>query len=128
MVAKAGSKSLIRNQAQAAKGMEQIKKVLEAKLREAVILTKEGVEDVVKEIEFESNLRVPVDTRTLMDSSYKQVIDLGGGKVVGEVGYDRNGEAPYASYVHEINANHSIGQWKLLLAGSNAVETKIPRL
>ena len=113
----------------AAKGMQGIQKMLEQKLREAEMLTKEGLEDVVKEIEFESNLRVPVDTRALMDSSYKQVTDLGGGKLVGEVGYDRKGEAPYASLVHEITDNvHPIGESHFLQKGSDVVEKDIKRI
>ena len=124
MAVNTSSGSYKRNQEQASKGFGDIKKLLQQKLQEAEILSREGIEDVVKEIQFESQSRVPVDTKALYDSSYTEVIDLGD-VVVGEVGYDRDGSAPYAVYTHQVPANHSIGQAFFLQAGANAVESKI---
>jgi len=127
MAVKKKSDSFKASQASARKDMEDIQKVLEQKLREVEFLTKEGVEDVVHEVLFESQIRTPVDTRAMYDSAYTEVIDLGG-KVVGEIGYDRNNEAPYPVHVHQIVANHTLGEAFFLQKGANAVEKDILRV
>ena len=127
MAVNTSSESYIRNKDKAAKGMQDIKKQLEAKLREAATLTEEGLDDVLDEIKKESLARTPIDTKVLYDSCFTEKVKQGD-KVIGVVGYDRNGEAPYSSYVHEINANHPVGQWKFLLAGANVVEARIPSI
>lgn len=127
MAVNTSSGSYKRNQEQASKGFGDIKKLLQQKLQEAEILSREGIEDVVKEIQFESQSRVPVDTKALYDSSYTEVIDLGD-VVVGEVGYDRDGSAPYAVYTHEIPASHPIGTDHFLLRAADVVEKDITKI
>ena len=127
MAVNTSSESYKRNRAAAAKGMQNIKKQLEAKIREAVELTEEGLDDVLDEIKKESLARTPIDSKALYDSCFIEKVKQGD-KVIGVVGYDRNGEASYAPFVHEINANHPVGQWKFLLAGANVVESKIPSI
>lgn len=59
----------------------------------------------------------PIDTTALINSQYIDV-QRKGDKIVGEIGYNRYGEAPYAVFVHEIDKNYKTGnpsgQWKYL--------------
>lgn len=59
----------------------------------------------------------PIDTTALINSQYIDV-QRKGNKIVGEIGYNRYGEAPYAVFVHEIDkhykTNNPKGQWKYL--------------
>ena len=127
MAVNISSESYIRNKAEAARGMQNIKKQLEAKIREATTLTEEGLDDVLEEIKKESLARTPIDTKALYDSCFTEKVKQGD-KVIGVVGYDRNGEAPYAVYTHEVAANHPRGQWKFLLSAANVVESRIPSI
>lgn len=49
-----------------------------------------------------SQVYVPVDTGELKESGYLEEVRRGKGSARAEIGYGKNGQAPYALYVHEM--------------------------
>jgi len=71
--------------------------------------TRGGLREAVLVVRKRSQELTPVATGHLRASAYTEVYNTPGGYGA-EIGYMAN----YAPYVHEINKNYTIGQWKFL--------------
>lgn len=71
--------------------------------------TKGGMHHAALVVRKRSQELTPVDTGNLKASAYTEVYNTveGAGAVIGYM-------AGYAPYVHEINKNYTVGQWKFL--------------
>lgn len=70
--------------------------------------TKDGMEEAVDIIAERAMEFTPRDTGDLQNSQETRVYTENvGTTIVGEITYNKNGEAPYAGFVHEIPADHS---------------------
>lgn len=70
--------------------------------------TEEGMEEAVDKIAATALDMTPRDTGALQGSQRKRVfLNDTGTKLIGEITYNENGQAPYAGFVHEIPADHS---------------------
>jgi len=71
--------------------------------------SKAGLREAALVVRRRSMQLTPVDTGNLRASAYSEVFDTVKGPAA-EIGY----MAGYAVYVHEINKNYTVGQWKFL--------------
>ena len=111
--------AFIKTQAQAQAALTALEDNFAGFIADTEEQTKSALEKVVDLVLAASTDKVPVKTGRLRDSGFKQV-GKEGDKVVGVVGYNRDGSANHAVFVHEnLEVSHSSGEAKFL---QNAVE------
>lgn len=76
------------------------------RLNEMKVGTKKGMEDAVKVVAAEAARLTPVDTGDLLGSQFTEVV-IKGDKIIGWVGYDKEGNHSYGAYQHEVPYDHS---------------------
>lgn len=88
-------------------------KSIEDKMKGHVI-SEQAMTEAVDIIADDAYERTPVETGDLRQSQQREV-EKHPGWVEGEISYNKNGNAPYAGFVHEIaDAYHPVGEYKFL--------------
>lgn len=78
------------------------------------VVSEEAMEQAVNIIAEDAYERTPIDTGDLRKSQQTEVSRFPG-MVVGEISYNKNGQAPYAGFVHEMaELHHPVGEYKFL--------------
>jgi hypothetical protein len=114
--------ALVSNQAQADVAMDRLERIVNEIIENIEVLSFEELKEIASEIKELAQEKTPVDTGLLRATAY--VSDDGKENV--EVGYDRDGDAPYAVFVHEnLEANHVNGEAKFL---EKAIDETIPTI
>jgi hypothetical protein len=83
-----------------------------------------GLWEAGLEVQRESQLMTPHDTGNLKGSAYTTPPEDGPNGPGVEIGY----EAAYAPFVHEIDANYRVGQWKFLETALNNMQRRITKI
>lgn len=73
--------------------------------KRSMLATEEGMRVVVDMIASRAIDFTPLDTGNLTSTQRRRVIKESG-KIIGEITYNENGEAPYAAFVHEVPKNY----------------------
>ncbi len=139
MAVNKSSPAFVRRSNEAEKSARLVEANLKKALQDIKNLTFQGVKDVVEEIYKGSQVEVPVSidgshgkpAGTLKKSGYRQV-ELTATGIEGIVGYDRNDEAPYAVFVHEImrfkHTNPATAKAKFLQDPATEVAGRIAKI
>lgn len=95
------------------KGIDDWVKSIQNKMV-ASVLSKQAMEEAVEVIAEDAHDRTPIETGDLRKSQQTEVTKTPL-YVEGEISYNKNGNAPYAGFVHEIaDAYHPVGEYKFL--------------
>lgn len=98
--------NFLRRKGQARRSVKSFTDAIEEQLEGLKTATVEGMEQAVALVAVEAARLTPVDTTALLSSQYEEVVVVGD-TIVGAVGYDKEGNVPYAVFQHEIPYDHS---------------------
>ena len=101
-------------------GLSQINRNLNKEIKKIKGRTKAGLWQAALMVRKQSQELTPVDTGNLRGSAFTDSYDTQKGPDA-VIGYT----ASYAPYVHEIDANYRVGQWKFLEMALRMLKKKI---
>ena len=102
------------------KGLSQIERNLNKEIKKIKGRTKAGLWQAALLVRAQSQRLTPVDIGNLKGSAFTDPYETSKGPGV-IIGYT----ASYAPYVHEIDANYRVGQWKFLEMALRMLKKKI---
>ncbi len=91
-------------------GLNKVLKNFNREINKIEQSTPRAMVKVVLLVKRRAQQQTPVDTNNLRASAETDVVDQGRGLIMGIVRYT----AKYAHFVHEINKNYVVGNWKFL--------------
>ncbi len=107
--------ALIRTTQEARAALAKIENRIDEIFETIGFTNEEAMQEAMDLIETRSNDIVPVKSGKLKGSSFTEVEKDDENNVIGTVGYNKNGEAPYAVFVHEkVDNKHENGEAKFL--------------
>lgn len=125
------SKSYIKRSGDAKKALDQVAKNLEKAIAEIGLITEDTLDEVALSILNKSLTYAPLDTGELRESAYTDFEKTNSNYTV-EIGYGKDGKAPYAVYTHEIgpynNPTTPGTNYKFLQRAATEVESDIPAI
>jgi hypothetical protein len=114
--------ALLSTTADAERAMDRLENIVNDVLDDVSILSFEELQEIATEIMELAQSKTPVDTGLLVSTAYTS----DNGKDTVEVGYDKDGDAPYAIFVHEdLEATHEQGEAKFL---ERAIDETVPSI